>query len=239
MFKEISDAMVGLCSPISGISSLMNIQSDTPSNLIVYLTLKNVTLSDASVQSFKRTKKISFDYFDIYLVLNDKIDKLWVDTTFFDSRLSYIFLFPTIITKDRNIEGNTTVEIIWDFVLSIYSIVLKNDNTCIISSETPSLSIIKLYSLPVLYLDIICRVFRCAEDKQILYSYLSHSSELNLSMSFEQLNVLIDSIENIGIEKLLDYGFIVAADKIFKDDNNNDKSDYKKDDSDGTVNDKE
>lgn len=230
MYKEISDAIVGVLSPINtNISSMITQLTDTPNELVACLALRDNVMIDINV--YKRTSFIEVNNTNICFMITEGIEDFEYDVVIYNGKLLHVYRIPVSLTENRDINDDDNNMILYRFIFSIYTLIYidqygNNDYAkeiyCGVSHcKVLTCDIVIYFSLALLYLDIIYKLFVYTDKNTIakkafeIFTKCESEGIALVKYSEESFVHFIKLLDEVGIEKLLDQSYIVGDTESF------------------------
>lgn len=230
MYKEISDAIVGVLSPINNnISSMITQLTDTPNELVACLALRDNTTVDVNI--YKRTSFVEVNGTNICFMITEGIDDFDYDVVIYNGKLLHVYRLPVSLTENRDINDDENNALLYRFIFSVYTLIYidqygNNDFSkevyCGVQyCKVLTCDIVIYFALALLYLDVVYKLFVYSDKNAIAKKAFEiftkcESEGMSLAKYSEESFIhFIKLLDEVGIEKLLDQSYIVGDTETF------------------------
>lgn len=247
MYKEIAEAMESFFTPIGKVNAIIN-ASNIDIKLMTYLTLGEGLESNPNNYKRVRTIEIPGANRQVILVINSEIKTPTIDNIMFNGRPTTILIYPESVTLDDGSDDQTKKYIVAGLVTILD--MMRNE---LLSSHTLrggeyAIEVVTFFAPIIMIADVMYETYKARVSIDEVYKIIEESykyafnAKENILMSFDTIiKIFIEDIpkytvllEEVGVEDLLDNGYIVGEYKEFKERYNNYEEDDEGDDSDGT-----
>lgn len=247
MYKEIAEAMESFFTPIGKVNAIIN-ASNIDIKLMTYLTLVEGLESNPNNYKRVRTIEIPGANRQVILVINSEIETPIIDDIMFNGKPTTILIYPESVTLDDGSDEQTKKYIVAGLVTILD--MMRNE---LLSSRTLrggeyAIEVVTFFAPIIMIADVMYETYKARVSIDEVYKIIEESykyalnAKENILMGFDTIiKIFIEDIpkytvllEEIGVEDLLDNGYIIGEYKEFKERYNNYEEDDEGDDSDGT-----
>lgn len=247
MYKEIAEVMESFFTPIGKVNAIIN-ASNIDIKLMTYLTLAEGLESNPNNYKRIRTIEIPGINRQVILVINSEVETASIDNIMFNGKPTTILIYPESVTLDDGSDDQTKKYIVAGLVTILD--MMRNE---LLSSHTLrggeyAIEVVTFFAPIIMIADVMYETYKARVSIDEVYKIIEESykyalnAKENILMSFDTIiKIFIEDtpkytvlLEEIGVEDLLDNGYIIGEYKEFKERYNNYEEDDEGDDSDGT-----
>lgn len=247
MYKEIAEAMESFFTPIGKVNAIIN-ASNTDIKLMTYLTLAEGLESNPNNYKRVRTIEIPGINRQVILAINSEVETPSIDNIMFNGRPTTILIYPESVTLDDGSDDQTKKYIVAGLVTILDMVKSELLSSHGLKGNEYSIEVVTFFAPMIMIADIMYETYKARVSMDELYKIIEYSYKYalndkgNILMSFDTIiNLFIEDIpkytvllEEVGVEDLLDNGYIIGEYKEFKERYNKYQEDDEGDDSDGT-----
>lgn len=247
MYKEIAEAMESFFTPIGKVNAIIN-ASNIDIKLMTYLTLAEGLESNPNNYKRVRTIEIPGINRQVILVINSEMETPSIDNIMFNGKPTTILIYPESVTFDDGSDDQTKKYIVAGLVTILDMVRSELLSSHGLKGNEYSIEVVTFFAPMIMIADIMYETYKARVSMDELYKIIEYSYKYalndngNILMSFDTIiNLFIEDIpkytvllEEIGVEDLLDNGYIIGEYKEFKERYNKYQEDDEGDDSDGT-----
>lgn len=247
MYKEIAEAMESFFTPIGKVNAIIN-ASNIDIKLMTYLTLAEGLESNPN--NYKRVRAIEIPGINrqVILVINSEVETPSIDNIMFNGKPTTILIYPESVTLDDGSDDQTKKYIVAGLVTILDMVRTELLSSHGLKGNEYSIEVVTFFAPMIMIADIMYETYKARVSMDELYKIIEYSYKYalndngNILMSFDTIiKIFIEDIpkytvllEEIGVEDLLDNGYIIGEYKEFKERYNKYQEDDEGDDSDGT-----
>lgn len=247
MYKEIAEAMESFFTPIGKVNAIIN-ASNIDIKLMTYLTLAEGLESNPNNYKRVRTIEIPGINRQVILVINSEVETASIDNIMFNGKPTTILIYPESVTLDDGSDDQTKKYIVAGLVTILDMVRSELLSSHGLKGSEYSIEVVTFFAPMIMIADIMYETYKARVSMDELYKIIEYSYKYalndngNILMSFDTIiKIFIEDIpkytvllEEIGVEDLLDNGYIIGEYKEFKERYNNYEEDDEGDDSYGT-----
>lgn len=259
MYKEIAEVMESFFTTIGKVNAIIN-ASNIDIKLMTYLTLAEGLESNPNNYKRVRTIEIPGINRQAILVINSEIETPIIDDIMFNGKPTTILIYPESVTLDDGSDEQTKKYIVAGLVTILD--MMRNE---LLSSRTLrggeyAIEVVTFFAPIIMIADVMYETYKARVSIDEVYKIIEESykyalnAKENILMGFDTIiKIFIEDIpkytvllEEVGVEDLLDNGYIIGEYKEFKEryykellkwdkgDKSHPENDDEGDDSDGT-----
>lgn len=247
MYKEIAEAMESFFTPIGKVNAIIN-ASNIDIKLMTYLTLAEGLESNPNNYKRVRTIEIPGINRQVILVINSEVETASIDNIMFNGKPTTILIYPESVTLDDGSDDQTKKYIVAGLVTILDMVRSELLSFHGLKGNEYSIEVVTFFAPMIMIADIMYETYKARVSMDELYKIIEYSYKYalndngNILMSFDTIiKIFIEDIpkytvllEEIGVEDLLDNGYIIGEYKEFKERYNKYQEDDEGDDSNGT-----
>lgn len=247
MYKEIAEAMESFFTPIGKVNAIIN-ASNIDIKLMTYLTLAEGLESNPNNYKRVRTIEIPGINRQVILVINSEVETASIDNIMFNGKPTTILIYPESVTLDDGSDDQTKKYIVAGLVTILDMVRSELLSSHGLKGNEYSIEVVTFFAPMIMIADIMYETYKARVSMDELYKIIEYSYKYalndngNILMSFDTIiKIFIEDIpkytvllEEIGVEDLLDNGYIIGEYKEFKERYNKYQEDDEGDDSNGT-----
>lgn len=259
MYKEIAEAMESFFTPIGKVNAIIS-ASNIDIKLMTYLTLAEGLESNPNNYKRVRTIEIPGINRQVILVINSEIKEPSINNIIFGGKPTTILLYPESVTLDDGNDDQIKKYIIVGLVRTLDMVRNELLSSHTLRGNEYAIEVVTFFAPMVMITDIIYETYKARVSIDELYKIIEYSYKYAFGVKEDSIidldsiiKIFIEDIpkytvliEEVGVEDLLDNGYIIGEYKEFKKrydkellkrdkgDKSHPENDDEGDDSDGT-----